>query len=281
MSDAQQDTPEQIPRSTLGGPQPGAAPPPPPSAPSPPPTDAEAEAKRAKDAADLELAEKLIAEGGGDSRRPTPSEGDEDETEEQREERRRIELGLPRDAPEQLVRAAEDDLDDDGTAEGKAEANQDEVAVLDFLLGPTKALEYDLDAIIDTDKGPGVLTFHFRQIRDKRIEELEAEHTTGEGAFAQIDRVSLNAAKVAEAVLYLKDRTGHKTKLVDEEFLGQGIGDPFDAVKARFQYQPGIIDRVAAEIDAAAGMSNGRVGFAKIAKSPSTEEGLSSAVGNS
>lgn len=277
MSEKKQE--QKTPRSSLGGKAPEGTEPPPSAPPAPSPTpDAD---KAEKDARDLALAEELAAEGAPESRRVTTPDEDAEAEGLTPAEKHRMDLGLPRNAPQALVKAAEDDLEDDGTAEGKAEATQGEVAVLDFLLGPTKAIEYEVDAAIDTDKGQGVLTFGFRQIRDSRIEELEEEYTSGEGGFAKVDRKGLNAAKVAEAVIWMQDRTGKKVMLADPEFMGEGIGDPADAVRARFQYQPGVLINLAAEIDAAAGMTSGRMGFAKVVKAPSTEEALTSAVGKS
>jgi len=248
---------------------------------SPPPADPTASAENQERLRQAEEdAAKLAAEGGAPPGVRKPADDDPALADLTDEERRRVTLGLPKDAPEALVEAAEGRLQGDGTEQGEIEANQKEVAVLDFILGATKALEYDVDALVDTPDGPGVLVFHFRQLRDTEIEAMEKEHMTGEGPMAQVDRASLNAKKVARAVTYMKDGTGKVIPIADPTFMGQGIGDPYDAVKARFQYQPGVITGVAQEIDAAAGMVNNRVGFARVS-SITAEQAIADAVGKS
>lgn len=211
-------------------------------------------------------------EGGvAEALKPSSQEAEEalDATE------RRRDLGLPEDAPEEVVEAAEAKIADREDPDG----DEQEATVLNFLLGPTVALEFDVDALIDTPTGREELTFHFKQLDDTRIKELEDEWTEGEGPFGRVNRLMLNAAKVAEATLYLADKDGRKVEINSSEFRGP-IPNPIDAVRGRFKFQPGILSSVAQEIDAAAGMMNNRVGQARRA-APATDKTIATAVGNS
>lgn len=188
-------------------------------------------------------------------------------------------IGLPAGTPEEVVEAAELDK----LAEtGDESADRAEATVLTWLLGPTEALEFDVDAWMDTPTGRQKLTFHFRQLSDTRITELEAEHRQGEGPFAEVDRIMLNAAKVAEATVYLQDADGRKVEIDGQEFRGP-IPSSADAMRGRFKFQPGILSMVASEIDGAAGMRNDRVGAAKRSteKTPSAESTIASTIGKS
>lgn len=186
---------------------------------------------------------------------------------------RRREFGLPADAPEELLEAAEADVLDKGDPEG----GEKEAKVLDFLLGPTTAIEYDVETLVDTPTGREAVTFHLKQIPDDLIYKLEDEHTDGIGPFATIDRPRLNAAKVAAAAIYIKDASGRKVELASNEFRGV-IPDTAEALRGRFRFQPGIISMLAQEVDAIAGMSNDRVGRATRSVQ---EQTIAKAVGNS
>jgi hypothetical protein len=207
---------------------------------------------------------------------PSPPEPEAEQTEQEREDQRRRDLGLPLDAPEELVAAAEGDTParDDETGDEK------EATVLDFLLGPTVPLEFDVDTFIDTPSGREKLVFHIKQIDDTRIDELEKDHSEGEGPFRRVNRIMLNAAKVAEATVYLEDADGRRIDPGAPEFRGP-IPDRADAFRGRFKFQPGILSMVASEIDAAAGMTNDRVGTARRAPTGTAEKSIATAVKNS
>lgn len=204
----------------------------------------------------------------------SPPEGD-GERERTPAEQRREDLGLSPDAPDGLVEAAEDNID-----ESSAErAAHKEAQVLNFLLGPTVALEYDCEAQIDTPEGREPLTFHFRQLDDTRLNEIESEHATGEGPFRTVDRVAMNAAKVADATIYLEDKDGRQVDIGSKEFRGR-VPDRGAAMRARFKFQPGILAQVAQEIDVAAGLTPDRVKRAE-RSTVSAAQSMANAVGNS
>lgn len=187
----------------------------------------------------------------------------------------RRELDLPLDAPDELVEAAQGHV----ARKDEPEGDKQDIAVLDFLLGPTTPLEYDVDTFIDTPEGRGKLTFHLKQLDDKKIDDLEKEHSTGEGPFRVVDRPSLNAALVAEATMFFQDPTGKVVVPGSKEFRGP-IPSAADALRGRFKFQPGVISMVAEEVRAAAGMTNDRVGAARLSK-VSGEQVIANAVGNS
>jgi hypothetical protein len=201
-------------------------------------------------------------------------------TEEQVEERKR--LGLAPDAPEALVEAARSELGKDDPEGPKKEAT-----VLDWLLGPTEPLEFDCVAHVDTADGRQDLTFHFRQVDDTRLDELEKEHSEQTLMGREVDRLMLNAAIVAEATLYLEDADGNQVNPKSEKFRGP-IGTVADPMRARFKFQPGILGAVAEEIRMAAGLSTDRVEGAERAKGKlpgeprqAGEQSIATAVGNS
>jgi hypothetical protein len=213
--------------------------------------------------------------GAASSVTSPPESTSQSEDERAHNERARV-SGLSEDAPEELLDAAEGEVADKTDRIG----DEEEATVLDFLLGPTTPLEYDVDAMIDTPKGLQKLTLHFRQVDDTRMVALEDEWTEGIGPFAKVDRLMLNAAKVAEAGIYVVDTKGRKVELASHEWRGP-IPSVADAVRGRFKFQPGILSSWAAEIDATAGMTNNRVGEARRAAPVSAEETITSAVGNS
>ena len=192
---------------------------------------------------------------------------------------RRKELGLAADAPIELIEAAEAKIEKDDP-EGDAK----EAKVLDFLLGPTKALEFDVETWVDTDAGREKLVFHIVQLDDTKLDELEKEHTTIEGFARTVDRLQLNAAIAAEATLYLEDSKGRQVDPKSKEFRGP-IPDTADAMRGRFRFQPGILTGIAEEVRGAAGLLSNRVGEAQQApgKEPSAngDETIATAVGNS
>lgn len=195
------------------------------------------------------------------------------EAEERELAERRKALGLSADAPIELIEAAEDKLE-----KGDEEADKKEAAVLDFLLGPTTALEYDVRTWIDTPKGRGPLHFHLKQLPDTRIEEIEEECSSMEGMRRVTDRKRLNAMLVAEATEFLVDASGRKVEVGSAEFRGP-IPSASEAFLGRFRYQPGILPMVADEVRAAAGLTPDRVEEGK--QVASGEETMAIAVKNS
>lgn len=193
------------------------------------------------------------------------------------EERKR--LGLADDAPEELVLAARGEAAEKDDPDG----SKKEATVLAWLLGPTEPLEYDCVAHVDTPEGRQDLTFHFRQLDGTRLDTLEKENTEQGILGMKIDRPALNAAMVGEATLYLEDADGNQVDPKSEQFRGP-IPLVSDAMRGRWQYQPGILTAVAEEIRVAAGLSNDRVEEAHRAKgkkAQSAEQSIAEAVGGS
>jgi hypothetical protein len=255
MSETTEKT--ETPRATLGGsPAPSAA-----GAATQLPPPRRTDADRAHDQIEHPL-------GSEDEEREPGAEG---ETED--EARRR--LGANDDAPRELLLAADGHIPDKDDPDG----DRKEATVLSFLLGDTVPLEFDVEALIETPDGRQVLTFHFRQLDDKTIEDLERRFTT-QGPFGgEINRKMLNVAKVAAATVYLQDKDGKRQQL-DESFRGR-LPNNEEALAGRFRFQPGVLKGVAEEIDGAAGMNNDRVGVAKSAPSQTLEQTAAAAAKNS
>lgn len=175
-------------------------------------------------------------------------------------------------APPGLVEAAGAPLDEGLSASDAAEANQKEVGALDFMLSNPRPTPFTVEVQVDTPAGLKPLTFHMHQLDGSRIEKLENDHTNGVGPFATIDRLRLNAAKVAEATDKFVDHTGKEQTPGDPQFLGDAIA-PEIAFERMFRFQPGVGDQLAERIDQMAGMTRDRVGIA--------EREMTAAVGNS
>lgn len=193
-------------------------------------------------------------------------------------------LGLPPDAPEELVKAARGEAAEKDDPDG----SRKEATVLAWLLGDTKPLEFDCDAWMDTPDGRQKLVFHFRQLDGSKIDELEKENSEQTLLGRTVDRPRLNAALVASALIYFEDGDGNQVRLDDEtqaaRFRGP-IPSLIEPMLTRFRYQPGILAQVAEEIRVAAGLGGDRVDTARRAegKAPSqpASKTIAEAVGGS
>lgn len=174
---------------------------------------------------------------------------------------------LPDDAPEAVRQAA------DGEAE-KVKVGGEKTA-LDWLLGATRPVEYDVPVKFDTPEGPKELVFHIRQLDGKTIIDTEDEHRKGTGPFAELDDIAFNADLVAKATLHFTDPSGRKIDPRSAEFLGENPFGPAIAMEARFRFQPGLLDGVAGEIRKVSGYAPDRVGAAE----RSTDRVLGEALG--
>lgn len=150
-------------------------------------------------------------------------------------------------------------------ADAESAANmtaKEERSALDFLLGPTKAQEFDVPVKIATSEGDKELTFRIRQLDGDRFEELEKEHRDGEGPFSRLNRMAYSVAIVAEATLFIADATGDKVDLSSERFIGKHPLGIVGALKTRFKYSPGIFPELSAQVESVSGYGNDRVGTA-------------------
>lgn len=160
--------------------------------------------------------------------------------------------GLPEDAPPELHAAAA----------GHGVGERGERKALKWLLGATRAPEYDVDVQYDTPDGMETLTFHIRSVDGRRIIALENEHS-GDGPFGQLDDIAFNAALVAEGTVFITDESGDPVKPDSEEFRGApDIPAPL-AMEKRFKYQDGLLGGVAGEIRRLGGWGPDRVKTAR------------------
>lgn len=158
--------------------------------------------------------------------------------------------GMPEDAPEELHKAAA----------GRPVSEAGERKALKWLLGATRAPEYDVPVEFDTPDGMAELTFHVRSVDGRRIIALENEHTADDaGPFGRLDDIAFNAALVAEGTLYIEDGSGARVEPDSEEFRGAPDIPPALAVEKRFKYQDGLLSGVAGEIRRLGGWSPERV----------------------
>lgn len=160
--------------------------------------------------------------------------------------------GLPEGAPEGLQEAARGRAEEvDGKQESEA---------LNFLLGQTQALVFDVPTKFDTPQGQKRLTFVVRQLDGERILEIEKDNRKGDGPFAELNDIECNAQMVAEATIAIVDEaTGAETDPNGERFIGGIPGGAPVAVKTRFKYQSGILDGVCGQIRSVSGYNPARV----------------------
>jgi hypothetical protein len=159
---------------------------------------------------------------------------------------------LPGGAPEGLKEAARGHAGEvDGAEESEA---------LDFLLGRTRPLLYEIPTRFDTDKGERRLIFVVQQMDGERILEIEKENRKGDGPFAELDDIACNAQMVSEACVAIVDaKTGAEVAPTDDRFIGGAPGGAAMAVKVRFKYQSGILDGVTGQIRSVSGYNPNRV----------------------
>lgn len=159
--------------------------------------------------------------------------------------------GLPDGAPDALADAARGGEVD---AQGESEA-------LDFLLGRTQPLLFDVPVKFDTPGGQKSLVFVVRQLDGARLLELEKEHRKGDGPFAELDDVAFNAAVVSEATVAITDPRveGAEIDPKSDAFVGGAPGGPAMAMQVRFKYQSGLLDGVAGQIRSVSGYNPTRV----------------------
>lgn len=180
---------------------------------------------------------------------------------------------LPDGSPEGLKKVA------DGEDASKLTVGEERGA-LDWVLGATKPVEYDVPVKFDTPDGTKELTFHIRQLDGKKIIGLEDEHRKGSGPFAELDDIAFNAALAAEATVYLTDPTGRKVAPNEPDFIaGLDFGGPAEAMRIRFKYQPGLLDGIAGQIRSVSGYAPDRVGEASRANAAQADETLQDALG--
>lgn len=159
---------------------------------------------------------------------------------------------LPADAPPEVRKAAA----------GKTLDVEEEQGALDWFLGPTRRLEYDVTVQWETPRGMRPLTFHMHQVDGDRLQEIDEANRQGDGPFSKLDTQGFNAEAVVEACMYFTDQTGRKVKPTEEAFTG-GMPNPVLAMRTRFKTQPGILEHLAERIREKAAFSADRVGGAQ------------------
>lgn len=140
---------------------------------------------------------------------------------------------------------------------------QDETDVLDFLLGATQVLEYDVDVRLETDAGTRVAIFHFKQLDGSRLSEIEEENRSGDGPFSRLDAKAYNSQVVHEATVWIGTPGGRKVDIRSQKWVGSHPLGSLGALRTRFKMQSGIFDGIAAEVTRVSGYSSDRVGTAQ------------------
>lgn len=137
-----------------------------------------------------------------------------------------------------------------------------EKSALDYLLGPTVALEYDVKVDYETEQGTMPLTFRFKQLDPSTFERIDTENRKGDGPFAKLDVSGFNVDLVTEATLFIMDASGRQVDIRSQDFLG-GIPSPAMAMSIRFKNQGGLLDGIVDEVRRVSGYSADRVGTAQ------------------
>lgn len=165
-----------------------------------------------------------------------------------------------RDPADDLPGGAPDGLKDAARGHADEVDAEQESEALNFLLGRTQPLLYDVPVKYDTPHGQKQLVFVVKQLDGERILEIEKENRKGDGPFAELDDVMANAQMVAEACVAIVDkRTGAEVVPDSEEFIGGAPGGATMAMRVRFKYQSGILDGVSGQIRSVSGYNPSRV----------------------
>lgn len=154
--------------------------------------------------------------------------------------------------PESVTRAAA----------GEKVKGKDERSALDWLLGATTALEYEVTVQYDTPAGTRPLTFRLRQVDASTFDRIDKANRLGDGPFAKLDVATFNAELLSEATVSIKDGSGRTVDPRGQEWLG-GAPSPALAMALRFKYQPGLLDALVEEVRKISAYSPDRVGTAQ------------------
>lgn len=160
--------------------------------------------------------------------------------------------GLPQGAPEEVAGAR---------VPGVKMTASEERSALDWLLGPTVALEFDVPIDYETPVGLQKLTFRIRQMDPQRIDQIDAANRRGDGPFARLDAPSFQADLVSEATVYITDGSGRRFDPRGDAWMG-GAPSPSLAMALRFRFQGGLLEALVDQVRAISGYSGDRVGTA-------------------
>lgn len=145
---------------------------------------------------------------------------------------------------------------------GREITAREEMSALDFLLGETIALEYDVTVQLETPGGLRPLTVHFRQLDPSRFDAHDTANRKGDGPFAKLDVAAFSAAVCAEAIVYLEEGE-RRVNLRDGDFRGGHPGGAQHALSTRFRFQGGLLEGIAEEVKRVSGYGPDRVGTAQ------------------
>lgn len=162
----------------------------------------------------------------------------------------RRDLGLPDDAPDAMLRAAQD-------AEVTVGEEKD---ALDWLLAGVRRASKTYPVKITTPEGLQTLYVHLHAVDGEREEEIDAECREGEGPFAKLNTTQFNAALVAEACEWVAGEKGKQMTPDSEEFTAGHPGGPAVALQNRFKFEPGIMEALAGRVRELSGRGGDRVG---------------------
>lgn len=140
---------------------------------------------------------------------------------------------------------------------------KEEKGALDYLLGATAALEFDLPVQLMTPDGKKELIVHFKQMDGDTFRKLEEENRSGEGPFSRLDVAAYNRAIVQAATVYLTDESGKKIVPSSPEFIGEHPEGQRGAWKTRFKFSSGVFDGISSEVQRVSGYDGDLVGTAQ------------------
>lgn len=144
-------------------------------------------------------------------------------------------------------------------ARGQDLTAQEEHEALEFLLGATTALEYEVPVTLETDRGPRPLRARIRQVDDTVFQRADEANRAGDGPFGgKLNVTGFNAAVLEKALIALNDQP------VDtERFVGGHPKGLQGAITLRFKNQPGLLDTLVDRVREVSGYKQDRVGKAQ------------------
>lgn len=140
---------------------------------------------------------------------------------------------------------------------------EQERGALEYLLGPTVPLVYDVTVKYETVVGILPLVVRFRQQDPMTLQQHDDDNRDKSGPFGKLDQIGFNAAVCAGAIMSMRDSTGRTVPLDSEEFRGGMPGGTQLALTTRFKFQGGLLEFVAEEIKRVSGYAADRVGTAQ------------------
>lgn len=173
---------------------------------------------------------------------------------------------LPEDAPDAVRELADRDFkaERDGTEPEKDVAPEAEHDAIFWLLQPPRAAFWETDVKYETPEGERTLVWRLRALKHAEIDEPERRFLrAADNDTDKLDEIGLAAEIVVAATERVADKeSGNVIDLRSDAFRA-GIPSASEALKARFDFQSGVLPALANEVRRISGWSPDRVGPAR------------------